>query len=111
MHLGILAFHFVPAALVDQEGRPVALVGPVGITGIENCSHPLACSCMLGMLVVVVMVMMGDSGMACRLRDRLVALVALVGLSVHLVLICLEGLVSLVALSVQMTLACPLSWC
>ncbi len=108
MHLGILAFHFVPAALVGQEGRPVALVGPVGIIGIENCSHPLACSCMLDMLVVVVMVMMGDSGMACRLKDRLVALV---GLSVHLVLICLEGLVSLVALSVQMTLACPLSWC
>ena len=35
VHLGILAFHFVPAALVGQEGRPVALVGPVGIIGIE----------------------------------------------------------------------------
>ena len=149
LHLGILAFHFVPAALVDREGRPVALVdqvglvglidldfhyirvglwdlyyrvlllGHLGIIGIENCSHPLACSCMLGMLVVVVMVMMGDSGMACRLRN---SLIDLVGLSMRLVLICLEGLVSLVghleglvdhlvALSVQMTLACPLSWC
>ena len=51
---------------------------------------------------------MEDSGMACRLRDRLVdlvPLVALVGLSIHWVLICLEGLAA------QMTLACSLSWC
>ena len=67
-------------------------------------------------------VVMGDSGMVCRLRDKLVDLV---GLLVRLVLICLEGLVSLlghleglvslvdhlVAPAVQMTLACPLSWC
>ena len=64
-------------------------------------------------------VVMGDSGMACRLRDRLVDLV---GLLVRLVLICLEDLASLlghleglvdhlVAPAVQMTLACPLSWC
>ena len=73
---------------------------------------------MVGVMVVVVMVT-GDSGMACRLRDRLVDLV---GLLVRLVLICLEDLVSLlghleglvdhlVAPAVQMTLACPLSWC
>ena len=37
-------------------------------------------------------VAMGDSGMVCRLRDKLVDLV---GLLVRLVLICLEGLVSL----------------
>ena len=50
------------------------------------------------------MVVMGDSGMVCRLRDKLVDLVGL--------LVCLEGLVDhLVALAAQMTLACPLSWC
>ena len=64
-------------------------------------------------------VVMGDNGMVCRLRDKLVDLV---GLLVRLVLICSEGLVSLlghleglvdhlVALAAQMTLACPLSWC
>ena len=73
---------------------------------------------MVGVMVVVVMVM-GDSGMACRLRHRLVDLV---GLLVRLVLICLEDLANLlghleglvdhlVAPAVQMTLACPLSWC
>ena len=34
VHLGILAFHFVPAALVGQEDRPVALVDPVGLVGL-----------------------------------------------------------------------------
>ena len=34
VHLGILAFHFVPSALVGQEDHPVALVDPVGLVGL-----------------------------------------------------------------------------
>ena len=36
VHLGILAFHFVPSVLVGQEDRPVALVDPVGLVGLTD---------------------------------------------------------------------------